>query len=475
MRKRISSGTYLRLPIYLTVIYLIATLIIYVLCPYNWPTKMPVLFWTLNVLYIAALAGGYILGQRHRLSLKLIEWNPKTEKILYVTLSVLSIFNFLVYLILVFRSYGLATLDFGKLFAEMGKGLKNPGYGYYMNYMRQQHLDGTDVVGGTVFTVFNLGWSFLKMPIIILSVLYFKKLKIYGKIFTVAYMALVVIYYISIGTNIQFLHVILLVLLPVILELFDLGHAGKLTPKKLIKPIAMVLVCGVLFAGYFGYMIQSRSNTYGYDVDEYQIAGLSPADDPEETEPEETVDSDEKVENQVPAAPKATSKLEKLWISGSSYLTQGYYGMSQALTVDWTPMFGLGNSMFVVNIISGNIHDIDQYTYQMKLEPFGWDSDVRWHSIYTWIANDVSFYGVVVVMLLIGLLFSMMFRDAIVTKNPFARASVFFYILMMLFIPCNNQVGQTADNLLGFLMLVLLWLICKKQTLPQEELNKAPL
>ncbi len=470
MKKRNGSGTYLRLPIYLTVIYLIASLIIYVLCPYNWPTKMPGLFWTLNVLYIAALAGGYFLGQKWRFSLKLMDWNPKTEKILYVVLSVLSIFNFVVYLILVFRNYGLATLDFGELFTQMGKGLKNPGYGYYMHYMRQQRLDGTDVVGGTAFTVFNLGWSFLKMPIIILGVLYFRKLKIYGKIFTVAYLALVVVYYVSIGTNIQFLHVILLVLLPVILELFDLGYAGKLTPKKLIKPISLVLVCGVLFAGYFGYMIQSRSNTYGYDVDEYQIAGLSPTEKPGETEePEETENSDQTVENQVPVAPKPTSKLEKLWMSGSSYLTQGYYGMSQALTVDWTPMYGFGNSMFVVNIISGNIKDIDQYTYQVKLEPFGWDSDVRWHSIYTWIANDVSFYGVVVVMLLIGLIFGMMFKDAIVGKNPFARASVFFYILMMLFIPCNNQVGQTADNLLGFLMLILLWLLCKKQE------NKAPL
>lgn len=469
MRKRIGSGTYLKLPIYLTVVYLIASLVIYVLCPYNWPTKMPVLFWTLNVLYIGALTGGYFLGQRWKFSWKLLKWTPKTEKLLYIVLSVLSILNFVVYLIMVFRNYGLATLDFGELFARMGKGLKNPGYGYYMHYMRQQTLDGTDVLGGTAFTVFNLGWSFLKMPIIILGVLYFKKLKLYGKIFTAAYLALVVVYYVSIGTNIQFLHVILLVLLPVILELFDLGHAGKLTPKKLIKPVAMILVCGILFAGYFGYMIQSRSNTYGYDVDEYQIAGLSPTEKEEKEEPEETKDPEEIVENYVPVAPKPTSKIEKLWMSGSSYLTQGYYGMSQALTVDWTPMYGLGNSMFVVNIISGNIHDIDQYTYQMKLEPFGWDSDVRWHSIYTWIANDVSFYGVVVVMLLIGLVFGMMFRSAIAEKNPFARASVFFYILMMLFIPCNNQVGQTADNLLGFLMLILLWLVFQKQILPKEE------
>ena len=460
MKLKIQNSTSLRFPIYLTLVYLIATLIIYVLCPYNWPTKLPWLFYTLNILYIGALVGGYFFGQKHRLSLGKIQWNESKTDLMCFILSIASIVNFLVYIVTIFRSYGLGTLDFGTLFTEMGKGLRNPGYGYYMNYMRQQNLEGAQVLGGTLFTLFNLCWSFLKNPIIILSMLYFKRLKVYGKIFTAAYLALVIVYYISIGTNIQFLHVILLILLPVILEVFDLWHAGQMRPKKLLKPIAMVLACGILLAAYFGYMIQSRSNTYGYDVDDYKIAGLAPTPEDEPTEPVE----DPSQGPELPAPPKKQAgALEKLWISGSSYLTQGYYGMSQALTVDWTPMFGIGNSMFLVNLISNSIYDVDQYTYQVKLEQFGWDSDVRWHSIYTWIANDVSFYGVILVMFLIGLLFGMMFKDAIVVKNPFARASVFFFILMMLFIPCNNQVGQTADNLLGFLALIFLWLLCKKE------------
>ncbi len=460
MKLKIKNSTSLRFPIYLTLCYLIATLIIYVLCPYNWPTKMPWLFYTLNILYIGALVGGYLFGQKHRLSLGLIGWDEKKTDLLCLILSIASILNFLVYIITIFRSYGLGSLDFSTLFSEMGKGLKNPGYGYYMNYMRQQGAEGSEVLGGTLFTLFNLGWSFLKNPIIILSMLYFKRLKSYGKIFTVSYLVLVVIYYISIGTNIQFFHVILLILLPVLLEVFDLWHAGQMKPKKLIKPIVLTVTCFALLAGYFGYMIQSRSSTYGYEVEDYTIGGIGI--EPEEEEPTEPVEDP----GQTPAVPTPTKQpanaLEKLWISGSSYLTQGYYGMSMALGENWTPMFGIGNSMFLVNLISNSIYDVDQFTYQVKLEKYGWDSDVRWHSIYTWIANDVSFFGVIIVMALIGLLFGMMFKDAIRVKNPFARASVFFFILMMLFIPCNNQVGQTADNLLGFLTLIGLWLICKK-------------
>ena len=91
----------------------------------------------------------------------------------------------------------------------------------------------------------------------------------------------------------------------------------------------------------------------------------------------------------------------------------------------------------------------------------GWDSDIQWHSMYTWLANDVSFFGVILVMLVIGLLFGAMFRDAITTANPFAKISIFYFILMMLFIPCNNQIAQKADTLFSFILVVACWLISK--------------
>jgi hypothetical protein len=116
--------------------------------------------------------------------------------------------------------------------------------------------------------------------------------------------------------------------------------------------------------------------------------------------------------------------------------------------------------MFVVDMVSSNLFDIDKYTYQVKLEPMGWDSDVRWHTMYMWLANDVSFYGVIAVMLLIGFVFGMMYKDAIKYKNAFAKASMFFYVLMFVFIPCNNQLGQSNETLFAFLLLVAAWFLC---------------
>ena len=66
-----------------------------------------------------------------------------------------------------------------------------------------------------------------------------------------------------------------------------------------------------------------------------------------------------------------------------------------------------------------------------------------------------------------GKLFGGMFKDAIKNQNPFALASIFFFMLMMIFIPCNNQIGQTNDNLCPFILLVLIWLICKREKGPK--------
>lgn len=437
----------LKFPIYLTVVYLVFSLVVYILCPYDWPTKQPVLFYGLNILYILALYLGYVIGQRQSVSLQLIEWNEnKTEKLIKV-ISVMVIFNVLFYIIHIFRTYGFNSFDFAGLFKEMSVGLKNPGLGYKQNFLRQQTLDGPNVLGGSVFTVINLAWGFVKNIVIILAMIFFKKLKLYGKIFTILYLSIVVVFYISIGTNIQFLHVLLLVEIPVIVETFQKWHKKEINRKAIIKLIVFILVGVLLLLTYFGWMMETRSDASDYEITEYEIGGLKP-------------------ENKDDGSPK-DNKIVNLWYSFSSYLTQGYYAMSQALEVEWTPMYGLGSSMWVVDIVSNNIYDVDQFTYQVKLEEFGWDSDVRWHSMYTWLANDFSFYGVILVMFVIGLLFGGMFKDAIQNKNPFALASIFFFMLMMIFIPCNNQVGQTNENLCPFILLVLLWLLCKREKGPK--------
>ena len=113
--------------------------------------------------------------------------------------------------------------------------------------------------------------------------------------------------------------------------------------------------------------------------------------------------------------------LKKPVILLSSYLCQGYYGLSLSMEVESTPMLGFGNSIFLVDQISQK-YDINKYTLQKKVEnKYGWNSRVQWFSMYSWIANDVGFIGVSLYMFLLGLFFALVYKDSIVNDNIIAK------------------------------------------------------
>lgn len=435
------SGAAYLLPIRLTIIYLIVSVIVYAFGPFEWVTYKPALFYCLIFSYMAALWFGYRVGLMREFS-KPIVWTEKHTDVLIRIVCPLIVLNFAVYIINIFRDYGFDNLNFVELAKQMAIGLKNPGLGYSLRYQRIQVLQGSDVIGGYAFSLFNYIWSFFKLPIVIIGMIYFKKLRPYAKVFTVLYLLVTVIFYMSIGTNIDILHVFLLLEIAPILKTFTRWREKKLEKKDVVKLICSLLAGLIFIACYFTWMMVSRGGINNYDQPDYNVGGVH-------------VDSDISSQTETP------SILMKFWVSFSSYFTQGYYGMSQALTLPWTPMFGLGNSMFAVDFITEHLYDIEQFTYQFKLEALGWKSGLQWHSIYTWLANDVSFYGVTVVMFLIGVLFGEMFKDAIKGKNPFAKISVFYFMLMLLFIPCNNQIAQRADTLFSFILILLCWFLCK--------------
>ena len=452
-----NTNVYL-LPIRLTMIYLVASVLIYAFGPFEWVTYTPVLFYALLVLYMVGLWLGYRVGLMRHFP-HAIEWKDTHTDRAMPLLSALVVINFAVYVINIFRDYGLTTLDFLELFKQMAVGIQNPGLGYNLRLVRLEIFQGSDVIGGTAFSLFNYLWAFVRYPILIFSMLYFNRMKLYGRIFTVINLVVTVLFYLSIGTNIDFFQVFLLLVLAPILSTFNSWHEGKVAKKKILKFLACIMAALILIGCYFTWMMVSRGGINSYDQPDYNVSGV-PLDDGVVGDHQETGDSSQQDSNSIGL--QVPPVVMKFWISFSAYLSQGYYGMSQGLTLPWTPMLGAGNSMFLVDFISEHIYDIDQFTYQVKIEEaYGWESDMRWHSMYTWLANDVSFYGVVVIMFLIGVLFAMMFKDAITTKNPLAKASIFYFVLLVLFIPCNNQLAQRAETMLSFLLLVWCWLLTK--------------
>lgn len=149
----------------------------------------------------------------------------------------------------------------------------------------------------------------------------------------------------------------------------------------------------------------------------------------------------------------------------TSYVTQGYYGLSLALEEPFVPMYGVGNSIFLyVNAAKATgAAKIEEMPYPVRVEQSGgWDAYVQWSSIYPWIASDVSFLGVIVVVFVVGRLFAMAWCDTLAGQNPWAVAMLAQLLIMLFYFPANNQMMQTGEAFFSFYGVLAFWLYTRK-------------
>ena len=145
------------------------------------------------------------------------------------------------------------------------------------------------------------------------------------------------------------------------------------------------------------------------------------------------------------------------WLS--SYVVQGYYGFSLALSKPFESTFGVGHSIF----ISRNIEqlfgvDIFNRTFQRKIDPI-WSESAQWHSFYSYVANDLSFPGVSIICFLIAFFLAKFWLNFLKTGNVFAGSLLSIILIMIIFIPANNQIFGFLDGLSGFIWTFFLWFI----------------
>jgi hypothetical protein len=155
--------------------------------------------------------------------------------------------------------------------------------------------------------------------------------------------------------------------------------------------------------------------------------------------------------------------IEDAILLGSSYMSQGYYGLSLCLDAPFVCTYGVGNAPWlsvVTDRIIG-IRTLEVSSYPDRIEDTGWDVGSRWHTIYPWIASDVSFYGTVVVIFLIGRLFGLVWIDCLNADNPLAVGLFSFVILIIAYFPANNQVMQFPEQSSGFLGVLCMWFVSR--------------
>lgn len=153
----------------------------------------------------------------------------------------------------------------------------------------------------------------------------------------------------------------------------------------------------------------------------------------------------------------AVDIYEKLTV----YMVQGYYGMSIALSEDFDTSFGIGHSVFLQKVFADHLGiDVRNRTFQHKITE-KWDEFVYWHSFYSYIANDVGFLGVAVIMLILGAYLSATYLSAIVHDDFFSKLLLPLFGILFLYIPANNQIFGFLETMISFWVLTLLSVFCR--------------
>ncbi|TYB99231.1 hypothetical protein FXF53_15810 [Micromonospora sp. WP24] len=143
------------------------------------------------------------------------------------------------------------------------------------------------------------------------------------------------------------------------------------------------------------------------------------------------------------------------------YPTHGYLGLAYNLDTPFSWSQGMGSTPALASYVSQYLGvDPDRYpSYPERTEErTGWPAGMYWSTIYPWLASDLSFPGAVLFMVLLGGLLARTWRESLLSNRLLPTLIFVQLVLLVAYIPANNQLGMSRPSLIGFLTLVLLYL-----------------
>ncbi len=152
------------------------------------------------------------------------------------------------------------------------------------------------------------------------------------------------------------------------------------------------------------------------------------------------------------------TSLHKPVLSLEMYLTCGYQGLSYALRLPFKWCFGIGNNQFTLSNFRDLGLNVTNLTYQARVEDsFPWLEYHNWHSAYTWLANDLSFYLLPLVFFIMGYIFALSWLSSVEKHNPYAIIIFCLYIIRFAYLPANNIVLSSSFTFITWFVCMILW------------------
>ena len=423
--------------------FFLLTIFIFAFGPLDWSIENPYYLYGFLFFCCIALILGYLLAIKKGKT-ETYKINLDINKILIICASVYFIFY-------------IPTLltTTGKWYPDIVTGLMNSGIAYKLSAYYSLH-------SSHLVMYLRILFSPLMIMVIPITLLFWPKLSTTAKVMGVTTIILSFLLGISQGINKSCADITAQIVLVLMILFFSNNHKGSKIFYRLKIISLIILMCSLFFA----YNITIMRNRITTDIslpDDFEITTkeLNASIDAYSTFGSAVINDQNIILKLIP------DELESSVVYLLSYISHGYKGLSIALDQNFTSSYGLGFSDFFRRNISKlfdqpNFEDVVySRTYMAKTTKLDWPVGLVWSTFFVYPASDISFYGTIALIFLIGYLFALSWKDALKTHNPFAIVAFNGFCMMIFYFSANNQMFQSGENFVGFSVVLLLWFISR--------------
>lgn len=138
-------------------------------------------------------------------------------------------------------------------------------------------------------------------------------------------------------------------------------------------------------------------------------------------------------------------RAEELSVFLANYIANGYQGLAYAFQLPWHPNWGFGHLPTLGSTACQYVGGCPATNYQQQLTMMGWDSQNRWTTAYTVIANDFSFLIVPLYLFMLGVATRRLLNVWRLNRDAAAGAGLILVLAFWLYSSANMHLAITLD------------------------------
>ncbi len=337
-------------------------------------------------------------------------------------------------------------------FSNLIRGVSSPGEVYL--------LSRSYVISGNYTEYFNIILAPIVWPLVVWLFFYWEHLSRKYKTFGLIAILLYAIFpYIASGTNKGLLDVILMFIVGRASAKIYFDDLSQTNIRKGIlayfKKYKLPIISIILAAAFLNYFSSNISHRIGGGYNNYRAPHML-------LHRAESAS----VSDYIAQSNLSDSAIASL-VSMTSYMTQGYYGLSLSLKQDYIPTYGLGHSRFLSWLVGEKLLGVNFYvdSYPVRVaESTGWSDKISWSSVYPWFASDLTFLGVPILFFVIGRLLAKTWVSVVLDGDKWGLTVFSLLCVMLVYSSANNQIFQSGITTSVFIVSLIFWIRSRRNS-----------